>query len=219
MIEIFKFNVSGNTYVVNEPDSNPENWIIIKEESYRPDKAEFVLNKFRKAYKNIKVRDADQIYSLASRSSQLNEWLAKVNAEYATIEAAPTYFRQYVDADDFSKASNEVARISKVMSDKAKAQAIAASNYQKSLKDIDNEFSSKVTTEDKVAKVISLNSTQLPLSIQLAIDNYTPAMSSSPNQKTYARECLINYKVSLLKILKNDPDINIDELININKEK
>lgn len=219
MTEIFKYNVAGVNYSVDEPDKNPDKWIIIKEESYRPDKADFVLNKFRSTYKNINVRDADQIYSLASRSSQLNEWLAKTNAEYSIIEAAPTYFRQYVDASDFSKASDEVVRISRMLSEKAMAQAEAAAAYQRALKLIDNEYSNKTATNDKVAKIISLNTTQLPLTIQLAIDNYTPAISSSPNQRTYARECLINYKITLLKIIKKDPDIDVDKLIDDNKEK
>lgn len=218
-MNIFSFKVGTTSYIVDDPDKDPNNWLIIKEESYRPDKPKFIEQKFRKDYPNIKIKNADQVYSLASRSAILNEWLAKVNAEYAVIEGAPTYFRDFVEPKDFDNASKEVLKLSTANAAKAKAQAEAASEYKDKLIQINKEFESKLSTSNNLAKIISLNTTCLPLSIQLAIDNYTPASSSSPNQKAYSRECLINYKIKLIEALSKDKKLDIDKLITENREK
>jgi len=219
MSSVFSFKIGSSVFIVDEPDSNPDNWLITKDESYRPDKQKFIEQKFRKDYPGIKVKDANQVYALASRSAKLNDWLAKANLEYAVVEGAPTYFRDYVDPKDFEQASKEVQKLSQANSDKAKAQAYAATEYKNKLAEIDKEFEKKLSTSDNIAKIISLNSTALPLSIQLAIDNYTPASSSSPNQRAYSRECLINYKIKLLEALTKDKKLNIDKLITENMEK
>lgn len=219
MSEIFKFNIGTNVYNVDGPDTNSEKWLVVAEEKYRPDKQKFIYDKFIKEYPSIKVRDAEQVYALASRSAKLNEWLAIANAEYATIEASPTYYRQYIDASDFESASIEVSNMSKAQAAKAKEQAIAATNYRNALAEIDMKYEKSLNTSNKYAKVLALNTTSLPLSIQLIIDNYTPATSSSPNVRAFARECLVSYKIALLSVIKQNKDVDIDKLIEINKEK
>lgn len=70
------------------------------------------------------------------------------------------------------------------------------------------------------ARVISMNTTELPLTLQLAIENFTPANDvNSPNKKAYARELLIRYKLELIKMIKNDPSININLVIESMQEK
>lgn len=143
MNTLFSFKIGTSSFVVNEPDPNPDNWLITADEAYRPDKASFILKKFKKDYPNIKVKDANQVYTLSARSAVLNEWLAKANLEYATVQSAPTYFRQYVEPSDFEAASKEVVRMSKASADKAKAQAEAAIDYKNRLAEIDKEFEKK----------------------------------------------------------------------------
>lgn len=219
MSTLFTLKIDGSDYDVNAPPSDSNAWLVVQEELYRPDKGKFVLDKFQSDYPSITVNDEEQIYSLASRSTMLAEWLAKTNIEYAVIEGAPTYFREYVDPSDFEKASDEVRRISLSLSEKAKAQEAAVQEYKNKLAKIDKEFSLKIKTDNKIAKVISLNSTLLPLSIQLAIDNYTPAAESTINQKTFGRECLMNFKIALLKALKKNPELDIDKIVKENQVK
>lgn len=219
MSTIYEIKIGTSVYTVNEPDVLPENWLTIKEEKYRPDKSKFIFEEFKKVYPSIKVKDSDQVYALASRSSTLNEWLSKTNLKYALQENSPTFYRSYVDIEKFNEADAEVKRINSLNADKAKEQAVAASEYRLQLDEIDKKYSSKIETSNSIAKILSLNTTSLPLTIQLAIDNYTPAKSSSPNQRTYARECLINYKIALLKAFNKDPKIDIDKLIKDNQVK
>lgn len=219
MTQMFSFSVGTNVYTVEEPDVDLNKWLVIAEEKYRPDKGKFVLEEFKKVYPSIKVSDVDQVYKLASRSANLNEWLAKTNIKYAVIEGAPTYFREFIDPTDFDNASKEVLKISSSLAEKAKEQATAAANYKNALAEIDKKYEKKLNTSDKFAKILSLNTTKLPLSIQLAIENYTPATSSSPNMKAFARECLVSYKIELIKALSKDKNIDLDKLIEDNMEK
>lgn len=219
MSDIFVFKSGNVSYAIEEPSKDEEKWLIISDDKYRPDKSKFVFDKFQKDYPSIKAINAEQVYKLASRSVKLNEWLAKTNAEYAVIEGAPTYFRQYAKPDEFDAASKEVLKLSKAQALKAREQADAAIKYRENLAEIDTKYERLLTTSDKIAKILSLNTTVLPLSVQLAIENYTPAKSSSPTAKAYARECLVSYKIALLKTLQKDKDTDIDKLITENMEK
>lgn len=219
MTTIFELKFDTGTYYVNEPPTDVESWLTIKEEKYRPDKSKFVYEKFRQDYPNIKIKDSDQVYALASRSAKLNSWLANVNLEYALQENAPTFYRDHVSAEQFIEADKEVKKINVLNSEKAKEQSLAAQSYKDELERIEKKYCEKIKTSNTIAKILALNTTALPLSIQLAIDNYTPAQSSSPNQRTYSRECLINYKITLLKVVNNNPEVDIDKLITDNQVK
>lgn len=219
MSNIFEIKTGTNIYAVPQPSIKEDEWLTIKEEKYRPDKSKFIFERFLKRYPNIKVSNAEQVYALASRSAILNEWLAKANLEYALQENAPTFYRPYVDIDKFNAADFEVKRINKVNASKAVEQAAAATKYKEELASIEGKYKDQLSTSNNIAKVLALNTTALPLTIQLAIDNYTPAKSSSPNQRTFARECLINYKIALLQAINKDPKIDVDQLIEDNKVK
>lgn len=216
---LFTIKSGSNSYDVDGPPTDENKWLIVVEEKYRPDKQKFIYEEFIKDYPDIKAIDADQVYALASRSSKLNNWLSKKNLEYAIKEGSPTFYRDYVEPDVYDKASKVIQKLNEVNAKKAAEQAAAASKYQDTLKEIDDKYSRLLSTDNSIAKVLNINTTALPLSIQLAIDNYTPAGSSSPNQKAYARECLVNYKIALLKAIKNDQKIDIEKLIKDQQEK
>lgn len=62
--------------------------------------------------------------------------------------------------------------------------------------------------------ITSLKQTDLPISLVLAIENYTPQDSEgSPDKILYARETLINFKLYLLDMLNNDESIDIKQVV------
>lgn len=219
MSTLYTLKSGSNSIDVNMPPIDEDKWLIVAEEKYRPDKQKFIYESFIEDYPHIKVSDGDQVYALASRSATLSEWLSKKNLEYAIIEGSPTFFRDHVDPKKFDAATKEILRLNAINAKKASEQAAAATRYKNSLAEIEQKYEDQLNTGDKTAKVLSLNTTSLPLSIQLAIENYSPAKSSSPNQKAFARECLINYKIALLKLIKDDPKVDIDRVIIDNQEK
>jgi len=208
---IFNFGSNNVNFSVSI-DENIDNWLIVKDEKYRPDRGVFVLEKFKDDFPEIIVDSIDRVYSLCSRSSALNEWLAKVNLSYALIQNEPTFYRDKIEASRYNLVNEELLKNNSILSNKAKEELELAADYRSKMDKIKLKYS-KIEYKSKEARVISMNTTELPLTLQLAIENYTPASDDSPNRRSYARELLINYKLSLLNVIKENPEVNIDIII------
>lgn len=212
-----EYKINKFTVTVNEPPQRASEWVTIIDESYKPNREAFIINKFQKDFAAIKVSNCDEIFKLASRSTRLNKWLAEVNAEYALKEKVPTYFRDYVDPSVFKETSEKLTKLRNNNAKQAAEEAELARKYHKEMEDIRNAYkeeNDKIVGDDYVTKILNLNSTSMPLSLQLGIENYTPAKEgTSPNKATYAREMLIRFKISLLEAMKANKDANLNELL------
>lgn len=192
---------------------DPTKWLIIADEQYRPDRGAFVMSRFKEDYPNINIGDnISKVYALCSRSAALNEWLAIQNLDYALIQNEPTFYRDTIDPDRFKLVSEELQDSSSRSRNRSSEELAAAVKYKAEMDKIEKKYSS-FKFKIKEARVISMNTTELPLTLQLAIENYTPASDDSPNRRSFAREILINYKLGLLKIIKEEPGIDIEKFI------
>jgi hypothetical protein len=213
-IRVDKLNID-----VEDIPTDTSKWVVIKEESYRPDKRKFVLDRFKKDYPQIPVKDdVDTIYALCSRSAALTQWLAAVNMQYSITESEPTYYRDKLDPSRFSTVSEQLLSIRSINREKSAAELEAANRYKQEMENISRRFTvpSDIVKE---TRVIMMNSTELPLSIQLSIENYTPAQRGGPDRKAFAREALIRYKVALLDLIKKDSNVDIEKVIKENLTK
>lgn len=212
-------STSQGDIVVKSVPTQVDQWYTISDTAYRPDKDKFVLDNFNKDYPNINLTGSDEdkvkrVYALASRSAKLNEWLAGVNVLYSQTETTPTFYRDEVTPQEYEVLSSKAQQLSKIASERASAELAAAQNYAAVLSNIDATFNkrrSETMGNDKVLKVITLNSTSLPLTAQMAIENFVPAAGgTSPDKKTYAREMLIRFKLALLQKIKADPNFDLE---------
>lgn len=219
MAKLFKYENGGREYTV-DVDDNPDSWLIINDELYRPDRSAFILEKFNESFPHIDVKnDAKLIYSLCSRSSSLSEWLAQVNLEYASIQNEPTFYRDYIEPKRYEKVSKELTEYSRKVKLRAEEELKAAEEFRLKMDLINKKYSNIKFTYPE-SRVISMNTTELPLTLQLAIENYTPADDSTPNQRAYARETLINYKLTLIDLINSkDSSFDINIAIEANKLK
>lgn len=211
-----EFKYKNKVISIDEVPKNDESWIIIKDEKYKPDKDYWLFTKFTKDYPSVPVKDIKQIHNLASRSTHLSEWLAVANVEYSKIEDTPTYFRDFISKDEYENIANKMRLASKVNIERAEKEYKASIEYRNKLRMINEEYNTKYSSliDDPITQIIMLKGTDLPLSIQLAIDNFTPAKTSgSPDKKVYAREMLIRFKVSLIKFIKTNPEYQVSDLI------
>jgi len=199
--------------VINIP-KDESSWLIIKDETYRPDRELFVLNEFKNDFPHIDIGDnCSKIYGLCSRSVRLSSWLSSVNLKYSLIQNQPTFYRDHLSQDEFKIVSSDLTKISSLNQLKAAEELKAANEYKNKMELIQKKYSTK-TFESKYSRIISMNTTELPLTLQLAIENYSPAFNvESPNTKAYARELLIRYKLELIKLLKEDQSLDIDKVI------
>lgn len=207
-------NVINNQDFKLDIPTNSDDWFIIKEENYRPDRGAFILDKFNEDFPDFEITDVEKVYSLSSRSTSLSEWLAKQNLSYATIQNEPTFYRDVLDPDEFSKVSRELQSLSIKNRERAEEEIKASRDFKDTMLKISQKYS-KFKPENKFTRVISMNSTELPLTLQLAIENYVPASSeNAPTQKAYSRELLTRYKVFLINEIIKDKDVDIDKVIN-----
>jgi len=209
-----------------EPSTNMSEWLVIKEESYTPDKQLFIVDSFKKNFKNVKLEGNtekcyDMIGKLASRSSVVSDWLAIANAEYSLEAQTPTYFKEHIEPKDFNNLQKSIIEFNKVIAKAQQDKQEAAENYKKQIQKIDNELDNKMKKfkSSNFLKILTLPSSALPITLQLAIENYTPTSDDSPTKRVYLREVLTNYKIYLLKEIKQNPNLDIDELIKNNSLK
>lgn len=196
---------------------DPNDWYVVKDENYKPDRGVFVLEKFIEDFPHIKIDKVEDIYSLCSRSKKLAIWLAQINIEYASTEQTPTFFRSVIDSKEYSKVSVALVKLNDANKNRAIKEKEAVTKYKESMKKIEEEYDKLAKIENNYAKVIAMNSTSLPLTIQLAIENYSPASNIAPTSKSFAREMLIQYKVGLIKLINEDNNIKIDDIIEENQ--
>lgn len=204
----------GNSVVSIEVPTSSNDWLIIKDETYRPDRGVLVLETFKKDFPSIQVGDdVEKVYALCSRSARLAEWLAKVNLSYATLQNEPTFYRDVIAADDYKLVAKDLEQLSNNNRSRATEELKAAEVYKTTMETISNKYSNR-RLENKFSTIIALNTTSLPLTLQLAIENYTPANdATSPNRRAYARELLVRYKLALIEMVKENRNIDIDRVI------
>lgn len=213
--------IAGGVLKVEAPKVNSSDWLIKREESLRPEKKDFVLKAFNKRFPDIKVKDADQVYNLCSRSKLLNEWLSNTNLLYVDQVKIPAYAIDLLDTSKVKECYEIITEINDKNSLKAAAIKALSDTFKENLRKIEDNKDYKCDKQlTNEVKVLILNTTDLPLTLQLAIENFTPAKNDEfPDTRAYAREMLFQFKKSLFKLIKEKPEINIDNVINELKEK
>lgn len=222
--EIINLNhkiLPGGVLTIEAPKLNPNDWLIKNEEALRPDKGEFVFQAFKKRFPNIKVKNSDQMYKLCSRSALLSQWLANVNLDYIDEVKIPAYALNLLDKNKVESCYKVIKEINSKEALKAKAIKTLSDKFKIDLEEINkNEIYKTTDNLTNEVKIIMLNTNDLPLTLQLAIENFTPKSKDSfPDNKAYAREMLFQYKKRLFSLINEKPEINIQDIIDQLKEK
>lgn len=202
--------------IIYEPSEDSRGWFTIGSESYQPDKEDFIVTKFKEDFKNIKgVESVEKIGKLASRSPSLNEWLIKTNLGYSLEANIPLWAKDIIPPATLKTLEGTIQETNKVEVERSDALNSAAIEYKAKIAKINTQCDNK---QDKIKEIdLSLaficNSTTLPLSIQLAIENYSPADADAPTKKTYARELLLQWRQQLTLRKLADPSFSVSDFI------
>jgi len=207
----------GDITIPVSPIKHDKNdWATIKGESYSPDRAEFILDKFKQDFPEHGEVEYDRLMATISRSKPLSRWLAQTNVDYSISAQVPEYFKEFVEPNEFNRSSKVITEYNKILAEESQETQRLAAEYQRRMAEINNKYEKEKQKfiKDPLVRILTMQSNELPITLQLAIENFTPeANEGAPEKRRYAREMVINYKVALLKILKEKPDINIDEVI------
>lgn len=207
---------------IEQVSTDPDDWKTIEMENYKPDRDQHILDKFIEDHPDIALPKGDDdskvslIYALCSRSSALAEWLQNANASYALEATLPRYIEGIVSPKVFTEAEKALTKISNLQKARSVAESAANAKYKTDMaiaKKTFDDNSAKLKTNN-VIKILNVKSTDLPITLQLAIENFVPASdANSPDKKTYAREVLLNYRLALFKFISENPSADIDLVI------
>lgn len=192
-----------------------DGWKVILSDTYKPDRGVYMLQKFYDDYPNLvsTCPDVDMLYKLCARSAKLGLWLKESNAQFVLEVAPPFYLKEMITPIEFSEASSIVIEINKTNRVLASEQEIIVNEFKRKMAQASDKQRKSVEKFNKnnIARIITLNSTALPVTLQAMIENYTPSSKSeSPDRKTYAREVLISFKCSLVEFFKNPINAKVD---------
>lgn len=214
------FNVNGKTYEFDDPSGNSDDWTVVKQESYKLSKRETVLKKFNEEFQ-FDVEDYDQLTRVCSRSKVFTNWLINANLAYSEEAQLPLFVKDVIEPQHFRKLQSTLSKINVIYSEQSLKKKKLAEQFKNDLKVIEQEeidLADKLKKQDKLLHILAMNSTYLPFSIQLKIEKYVPKdeEKSQESREVFGRECLINYKRMLCKVVIDNPGIDIVELINTN---
>lgn len=197
---------------------DPGNWKIVQEENYKPDREGYIVNAFNKKFPQFLDKGVDykMVTDLASRATLIGDWLALTNATYAIDEEPPLYVREVMTPEVYISTVANLKLIKVANATKINSDSLAALAYSAALQ-VNKKAFVEATTKYKLTnevKILNLTTSDLPITMQMAIMAYTPAdASETPNSKIYAREIFVQYKLALLRCCKANPNIDIDLLI------
>lgn len=213
----FKINSENYEIVVNKPDLDPDGWTVVKQESLSYDKGSMILSKFNEEFPNLAIDSYELLCKICSRSRSLNEWLITKNLEFSEYSQLPLFLVDKITPASYKTLQVDIVKLNGTVAAFAKKRELLAREYEANLVKLEAEELKEVVKlkgNNKILKVLALNSTYLPITIQLAIENYIPTDSLADSRRTYGRECLIQYKSALIDLIIDNPDINIDDVIN-----
>jgi hypothetical protein len=221
----FSFKTDFGDIVIDDISDNIDNWIVKDAEVIEYSKATVLVEAFESQFPHIKLlgnsddEKFDYLTNLVSRSDKLLQWFALEKVNYSELTQLPSYLTDVIDKSEFKKIRSKITEVNNVIADFAEQRAKLALEYKANLRKLERQLDAKIDKSignDNVVKVLTLTSQSMPLSLINAIESYNPQTSDinfDEKKKLYARELLTRFKVSLLKKVNEDPDIDIDTLI------
>lgn len=204
------------SFVIEDVSSNPKDWKLVATEEFKPDRKNYILNRFKKDFPDLSIDKYEEISGLSSRNLIVRLWFAKANAEYATELAPPQYLSDILPGSKYNNLIDKIKLINDINRKQSEAEKLLSDEYKEKAEKLEKEYIEKrneILNLDPYLAVLTLNVTSLPLSLSLAIEKYTPA-DGQPSKSRYAAEALIQYKRALIKLINENENINISQVIN-----
>lgn len=221
----FSFDYDGILFSVSYAAENLDNWRVKKSQIFEYSKEKEIVAAFENSFTNIKLlgdsidEKYDFLTKVCNRSSRMLEWLSNQKLLFSELAQVPSYLKDRITSSEFSTVKDKISSINKVISDYSLIRSKASEDYRSRLSQIDRKMKEdldKIKANDKVIKILSLTSQSLPLSIAAAVEEYnmkTDSTDFEEKKSLLVREFLIEFKISLLDLIKQYPDIDIDKLL------
>lgn len=213
-------NTGKVSIVIEEVSKESKSWKVIQSSEYKPDRQEWMLKKFRKEFPKQAeaVSSFEILNSLASRSMRVSQWFANSSAEFILEVDVPLYLKDLIDPKEYKNASENLQLLNKNAASRSSEEVKTVQEYKSNMEKISMKYDriNEGIIKNKIVRILSINSQYLPITLQLMIENFTPAADGkSPDKKTYAREILTQFKISLIKYFtaKENKESDLEEFL------
>lgn len=208
---------------VTTPQTDESGWYVTQQQSFTIDKGDFMLEQFSKDFPKFKVTDYDVLQRIVGRSTKLQDWFQKTSLLYADSIQLPVAFKELFNPEDYNRYYKDILNYKQILADESAEIETLSDKFTKELNEIKLKYKQKgeqILGKEKVYKVLSMNSSDMPISLQIEIEGYTPVTGDvTQKRRMYGREMLLKYQRALLQLIKDDSSIDIDAIIDENRVK
>jgi hypothetical protein len=213
MVKIVESKINGVDITIEEPSKDESSWTVIEAQSFKIDKGDFILKEFKKDFPNLKIRDADHLVRVVSRSEVLNEWYAKTSLLYADSVQLPLAYKDQLSPIEYKEFFSDTSLYKKNLAletDEIQQLSRTFKEEAQIIRDKYKKLNDDIISKNKMYPILVLNKNQLPISASIMIEDYTPKTGDiTMKRNAYGREVLISYQKSLIQAVKDKPDIDI----------
>jgi hypothetical protein len=209
----------------NEVGALEEDWIVVKSQSVTFDKNDFFIKQFNKDFPNFKLLGSGNFEKFTflaescARSPIMREWFASVSIKYSETTQLPLYLKNKVAPDDYKIYLERILELKDELSQIVLSRNNLAIQYNKDLAELKEQediIIKRSIGQDNILKILYLNTECLPFSIQLKVQGYEPKnpdVDVATSKRRLAQEYLVQFKIALLDLVKEKPDLDIDSLL------
>lgn len=220
-IENFGFDING--LKVNKPAKNKDGWYTIQQQSFTIDKGSFLVNEFNRDFPNFKCKDIEQLNDIVSRSSGLKDWFRCASLKFVDSIQLPVSLKDRIDPSEYQTYFEDMQAIKNNLALKSAEIEKASLIFNKRINSITKEYEDKnkvIKSRNKIYSILTLTKEDLPLTLQFEINGYSPKVDDIVKERSsYGSELLVEYQRVLIDRLNEDPEVDIDQLINENRLK
>lgn len=220
-----KFESKQGIIEFEEVGVNEDDWITIKSQSVSFDKCSFFVDAFRRDYPAFNllgsndVEKFDFLAEACGKSPTFRNWFASVSIKYSDTTQTPLFLKNRVAPDEYKVLMDQVLVIKNELSQIVKSRNDLAIEYNRNLtrlKEQEDRIVSRLIGQNSTLKILYLNSECLPFSIQLKIQGYNPQnvdTDITTSKRRLTQEYLAKFKIALLDLVKEKPEVDIDALL------
>jgi hypothetical protein len=219
------FDTSFGKVNLDEVGKTEDDWITIASQSVTIDKNRFYIDEFKSDFPNYTLLGSNDLEKfkflseLCGRSPELRKWYASVTIRYSDTTQLPLYLKNSVAPDEYNRVQEKLLALKDKLAVIIKKRNDLSAKYSADLERIneeEREVVNKTIGDDNIVKIVSLTTESLPLSIQMRIQSYMANSSDADvadNKRRLAQEYLAKFKVALIKLSNENPNLNIDDLV------
>jgi hypothetical protein len=216
-LNTFTFEGSQGELVMEGTNPDENLWYTEKMDKVPIPKKDFILEAVKEEFPNLVFNTYKELLLVLSRSKALGQWYSLKSAEWVRVIELPTYLLEVVPPDVYQSLVGQITTYNTSLGNEGKAIKAEADIFQAKIKAI-SEKEQKIRdaiTKNDLVKVITMGSDEMPISLQLEIERYTPVDGDGYQQRRkFSREILYCFQKALASGVLNKTIKDVTAFIN-----